>query len=87
LTGNHTVSHHQRTACNRNNPVPCSWQTSGPITLAGDTIHHSVVHHNQVGVTHRWREVSLDRDLDLLQHNDRGRQVLSDQLRRLPDTT
>ena len=36
------------TAHNRNNPVPSSWQTSGPITLAGDnskvgpTLHHFI---------------------------------------------
>jgi hypothetical protein len=37
LTGNHPISDHQHTANNRNDPVPYSWQTSGPITLAGDT--------------------------------------------------
>ncbi|MFZ3346760.1 hypothetical protein, partial [Mycobacterium sp.] len=36
LTGSHTISEHQHTANNRNDPVPYSWQNSGPITLAGD---------------------------------------------------
>ncbi|SPM27172.1 hypothetical protein MTAB308_647, partial [Mycobacterium terramassiliense] len=39
LTGNHPFRHYQHTAYNRNNPVPCSWQTRGPITLAGDIEH------------------------------------------------
>ena len=34
MTGSHTISEHQHTANNRNDPVPYSWQTSGPITLA-----------------------------------------------------
>jgi hypothetical protein len=37
LTGSHTISDYQHTANNRNDPVPYSWQTSGPITLAGDS--------------------------------------------------
>src|SRR5262249_31973186 len=36
LTATTTIGHHQHTANDRNNPVPYSWQTGGPITLAGD---------------------------------------------------
>jgi hypothetical protein len=36
LTGTTPIGHHQHTANNQNNPVPYSWQTGGPITLAGD---------------------------------------------------
>jgi hypothetical protein len=37
LTGDPFVGHHHHTARDRKHPVPCSWQTGGPITLAGDT--------------------------------------------------
>ena len=37
LTGNDSVSHHQHGPQPEDQLVPCSWQTSGPITLAGDT--------------------------------------------------
>ena len=37
LTRTTILSHHHHTARDRNNPVPCSWQNGGPITLAGDT--------------------------------------------------
>ena len=43
MTGNHTISEHQHTANNRNDPVPYSWQTSGPITLAGDSLSQGAV--------------------------------------------
>jgi hypothetical protein len=36
LTGDQPISQYQHTANNRNDPVPYSWQTSGPITLAAD---------------------------------------------------
>ena len=36
LTGNDSVSHHQHGPRPKDQLVPCSWQTSGPITLAGD---------------------------------------------------
>ena len=37
MTSPTTISHHQHGPRPEDEPVPCSWQTSGPITLAGDT--------------------------------------------------
>jgi hypothetical protein len=39
LTSGTIVGHHHHTARDRKQPVPYSWQTGGPITLAGDKSH------------------------------------------------
>lgn len=36
MTRRPVIGHHHHTANNRKHPVPCSWQNSGPITLASD---------------------------------------------------
>jgi hypothetical protein len=36
LTSSTLIGHHQHTARDRKQPVPYSWQSGGPITLAGD---------------------------------------------------
>src|SRR5262249_7498334 len=40
LTCGTVVGHHHHTARDRNNPVPYSWQSGGPITLAGDMVRN-----------------------------------------------